>query len=88
MQIISNILLTIGAIFMVIGTLGIWYRKHYMEKLHFLTISDTVGMLLFLLGVIFQFHDIWKTIFMLLLYAILGPMTSHILARAFYLRRD
>ncbi len=88
MQIISYILIITGAVSMVIGTFGMWYRKHYMEKLHFLTISDTIGMLLFLIGIMFQFHDIWKTGFMLLLYAILGPMTSHILARAFYLRRN
>ena len=81
-------LMIAGAIFMVIGTVGMWKRKHFMEKLHYLTISDTVGMLMFLMGTIFLFHDIWKTIFMTILYAILGPMTSHILAKTFYFRKS
>ncbi len=81
-------LMVAGALLMVVGTLGMWKRTHFMEKLHYLTISDTVGMLLFLIGTISLFHDIWKTTFMTLLYAILGPMTSHILAKTFYFRKS
>ncbi len=84
---ISSLLLWLGSLLMLIGTIGLWYKKHFMEKLHLLTISDTIGMLLFLMGVSLRFHDIWKSIFLLILYSILGPMTSHILARAFYLRK-
>lgn len=75
----------VGSIFMLIGVLGMWTRKNYMEKLHYLTISDTIGMLLFLIGTILLLHDIFKGAFMIILYAILAPMTSHVLARTFYL---
>ena len=85
MKAIGYALMFVGSIFMLIGVIGMWVRKNYMEKLHYLTISDTIGMLLFLLGTTLFLHDIFKGAFMIILYAILAPTTSHVLARTFYL---
>ena len=60
MIIISNILIIFGLCFWVWGTLPIINKKHsLLYKLHTLTVSDSVGTLILLVGLLLRAPAYW-----------------------------
>ncbi|MDI3472503.1 MAG: Na+/H+ antiporter subunit [Thermotogaceae bacterium] len=66
--------------------MGLFYKKDFMEKLHILSISDTIGILFFLIGMLFISRYSLKMILLLIVFLITAPMNTHVMARAFFLR--
>ena len=60
MIILSNFLIILGLLFWVWGTLPIVNKQHsLLYKLHTLTVSDSVGSLILLFGLLFRVPDYW-----------------------------
>ncbi len=60
MIILSNFLIIIGLLFWLWGTLPIVNKQHsLLYKLHTLTVSDSVGSLILLFGLLFRVPDYW-----------------------------
>lgn len=77
------VLITLGVIVMVIGTLGV-FRIHYvLNRMHAAAMGDSLGLLLVSLGVICMFGLSFaslKVLCILVLYWIASPTCSHLLA--------
>ena len=74
-------LVVLGLILTFYGTVGILVC-HSLQKLHYMGISDTLGSVLIILGIMME----WKQATAMLsaaivLLLILGPIVSHIIAR-------
>ncbi len=81
----SWILLLAGAIFSVIGGIGILRMPDFYTRIHAASISDTTGMMLMLAGLILQAGlslVTAKLVFIMLFLLITGPTAMHALARA------
>lgn len=60
MIILSNFLIILGLLFWLWGTLPIVNKQHsLLYKLHTLTVSDSVGSLILLFGLLFRVPDYW-----------------------------
>lgn len=60
MIILSNALIVIGLLFWLWGTLPIVNKQHsLLYKLHTLTVSDSVGSLILILGLFFRAPTYW-----------------------------
>jgi multicomponent Na+:H+ antiporter subunit G len=86
LSVIGRIFILIGSILVLAGTMGLFYKKDFMEKLHILSISDTIGILFFLIGMLFISRYSLKMILLLIVFLITAPMNTHVMARAFFLR--
>jgi len=80
-KLISLTLVVLGLILTFYGTVGILVC-HSLQKLHYMGISDTLGSVLIILGIMME----WKQATAMLsaaivLLLILGPIVSHIIAR-------
>ena len=86
-EIIANVIIGIGAAFMVFGGLALFWLKDFYPRLLVASKIDTVGLLTLLFGVClrhgFSFFTA-KVILIIVIIMILNPMVSHLTARAAY----
>ena len=87
MELVGNIVVGIGLLFMAFGVFGLFRFKDFYLRLLVLAKIDTVGAITFMIGVIirhgFSFFSA-KVFLILLLFMIINPLTAHIIARAAY----
>ncbi|MCL2366021.1 MAG: monovalent cation/H(+) antiporter subunit G [Oscillospiraceae bacterium] len=88
MELLGNIVIVIGLVFMAFGALGLYKFKDFYLRLLVLAKIDTVGAITFMVGIIirhgFSFFSL-KVLLIIVLFLILNPLTAHIIARAAYL---
>ncbi|MCL2392066.1 MAG: monovalent cation/H(+) antiporter subunit G [Oscillospiraceae bacterium] len=88
MEIVGNIIIGIGLVFMAFGVLGLYKFKDFYLRLLVLAKIDTVGAITFMVGIIirhgFSFFSL-KVFLIMVLFLILNPLTAHIIARTAYL---
>lgn len=76
---------TIGAIFLFLGALGIYRMPDLYTRLQAGTKASTLGAMSLILGVAFLEPDWWiKLIIMILFIAFSNPLSSHAIARGSY----
>lgn len=83
MVIVSWILLVLGSLFCLIGTLGLMRLPDFYTRVHAASIIDSLGTILILLGLLTQTQDwlvISKLILILLFMMLTGPTAVHALA--------
>ncbi|MCY3803149.1 MAG: monovalent cation/H(+) antiporter subunit G [Proteobacteria bacterium] len=83
MFVVSWILLVLGSVFCLIGTLGLMRLPDFYTRVHAASIIDSLGAILILLGLITQSQDplvIIKLILILLFMMLTGPTAVHALA--------
>jgi multicomponent Na+:H+ antiporter subunit G len=87
-NIIGNIVIIAGIIFMLIGVFGIFKLKDFYPRLLVASKVDTVGMLTIIVGFIirsgFSFFSA-KLVLIIVIMLILNPLVAHIMARSAYL---
>jgi len=88
MEIIGNIIISAGVVFILFGVIGIFKFKDFYLRMLVTTKIDTVGALTILIGVVvkhgFSFFSL-KILLLLCLMVILNPLASHFLAGSAYL---
>lgn len=78
---ISLILIILGLVLTFYGTVGILVCRS-LQKLHYMGISDTLGSVLIILGIMMQWKEATGVLSVtVVLLLILGPIVSHIIAR-------
>jgi len=86
-KIISATSMFAGAVFMTIGSIGIIRMPDFYRRLHAVSMSDTLGIILFTAGMVaysgFTLVS-FKLAAIFLFMAITNPVGSHALARAAY----
>ncbi len=90
-EITSNILIGIGMVFIVFGSLAILMLPNFFSRLLACSQVDTVGMMLVITGVIIMkgmgAHT-FKIIIILIFLLITNPITTHSIGRSAYLRGE
>ena len=87
-QLIGDILIVIGIIFMSLGVIGIYRFKDFYARLLASSKVDTVGALTIMIGVIIKHGFTYfsgKVAILIIILLIFNPLVSHILARSAYL---
>lgn len=82
MFVVSWILLVLGSVFCLIGTLGLMRLPDFYSRVHAASIIDSLGAILILLGLITQSQDplvIIKLVLILLFMMLTGPTAVHAL---------
>jgi len=84
LDIASGILIVAGSVFYVIGAIGLLRMPDVFTRMHAVSVSDTLGVGLLILGMIlqagFSFVTV-KLLFILAIFFFTGPMATHALAR-------
>ena len=86
---ISWILLLGGSFFVVVGGLGLLRLPDFYTRIHAAGLTDTMGAWLILLGLMFQASSTLvavKLVLVLVFLVLTSPLSSHLLAKAAYLR--
>ena len=85
-ELIGSIVVLFGAIFLFLGSLGIWRMPDSFNRIQAGTKATTLGTLLTLIGVC-VFHPAWigKIILLLLFIVLTNPTSSHAIARVAHL---
>jgi len=88
MEIVGNVIISAGIVFMLFGVIGIFKFKNFYLRMLVTTKIDTVGALTLLIGMAlkhgFSFFSL-KILLLLCLMVILNPVASHFVARSAYL---
>jgi len=85
MSFLSGLCLLVGALICVSGAVGVNRFDDFYTRMHAASVTDTLGAAFILIGLMFisdQFIVIAKLMIILLLGLIVGPTTSHVLAKA------
>jgi len=85
MSLLSGLCLLVGALICVSGAVGVNRFNDFYTRMHAASVTDTLGAAFILIGLMFiseQFIVIAKLMIILLLGLIVGPTTSHVLAKA------
>jgi multicomponent Na+:H+ antiporter subunit G len=85
---LSILLMCLGAAFMTLGSIGIIKMPDFFRRLHAVSMSDTLGIILFTAGMLVHYGlglMSFKLLVIFLLMCITNPVGSHALARAAYL---
>jgi multicomponent Na+:H+ antiporter subunit G len=86
-EIIGFILITLGALLLIISAIGLLRMPDTITRMHAGTKASTLGSLLVILGVMFLEPSLWfKLAFLALFILITNPLSSSILARSTYLK--
>ncbi len=88
-NIVTIILILAGIFFMFVGSLGLIRLPDFYSRTHAVSKSDTLGILLVILGlIVYQGVSVYsiKLAFILLFVALSNPIGTHALARAAYFR--
>ena len=87
-EIISNIVIVAGIIFMLFGVVGIFRFKNFYPRILVTSKVDTVGALTLMIGLIIR-HGIsffsGKILLIIIIMLVLNPLVAHIVARSAYL---
>ena len=85
MEIVGNIIIGIGIIFMVFGIIGIFKYKNFYVRILVASTIDTMGALTVVVGIAirhgFSFFSL-RILLMVVLMFIINPMVTHIVARS------
>ena len=86
-DIMAGLFLAAGAIFVLIGSFGLWRLPDFYTRLHAAGITDTLGLSLMLVGMMFLAG--WtlvtvKLLFILVLILLTSPTATHAVANAAY----
>ncbi len=85
LNIVGNILVTVGVVFLFLGALGIFRMPDVYSRLQAGTKATTLGALSTVIGVgLLQPEWFWKTLLIAIFIAISNPISSHALARGSY----
>jgi len=88
MELVGDIIIYIGLIFMFIGLIGITKYKNFYTRILLTTKIDTIGAITFLIGVAvrnwFSFFSL-KALLLVAIMMILDPLATHIMARSAYI---
>lgn len=84
-DILSGLFLAAGAAFVLIGSFGLWRLPDFYTRLHAAGITDTLGLALMLVGMMFIAG--WtlvtvKLLFILVLILVTSPAATHAVANA------
>ncbi len=87
-EIIGNILIIFGSVFLFLGGLGVFRMPDVYSRLQAGTKASTLGAMSVILGVGFL-HTDWmlKALILVLFIGFSNPISSHALARAMYKRK-
>lgn len=85
MPIVITILKYTGLFFIITGTLGMIFQKEVLVKLHFSTVSDTVGILLIIIAYMIEKpeHLNYWILFTVLI-AFIGPISGIAIAKGYF----
>lgn len=84
-DILSWVLLLIGAFFLLVGAIGVLRFPDFYSRLHAVSVSDTMGTALILVGLMIQGGLSMVTVKLLLMFYFMiftGPTAVHALAEA------
>ncbi len=84
-NVLSWILILAGSFFIVSGAVGILRMPDVYTRLHAMSVIDTLGMALLILGFILQAGSVFvviKLIFVFVLFFFVGPVATHATAQA------
>jgi multicomponent Na+:H+ antiporter subunit G len=82
---IGGVLVVAGALLMIVGALGLNRMPDVFTRLHAASVSDTLGVVLVLVGLMFYGGLTLvtaKLVFLVLFLALVGPVGTHAVARA------
>ena len=86
-DIIGNVVIILGIVFMVIGVFGLFKFKDFYPRLLIASKIDTVGLMTLLFGICirqgFSFFSA-KVLFIVLIILILNPLVAHVIAQGAY----
>ncbi len=85
---IGRILITVGILFMILGSLLTLIETKFSKKLHWIGISDTIGASLVFIGMGVNGFGTLKATLAFLFIILWGPSLTHTLARAFLSRLE
>lgn len=80
----AALFLTIGLLFMVFATFGVYRYKFVLNRMHSAAMGDTLGLLACLVGLMFVTGFTFTTLKLLLVIACLwvaSPVASHLISR-------
>lgn len=86
-EILAGVFLASGAAFVLIGSFGLWRLPDFYTRLHAAGITDTLGLGLMLVGMMFLAGwtlVIVKLLFVLVLILLTSPAATHAVANAAY----
>ncbi len=87
---IANVLIGLGLLFVVIGTVGVLRLRDIYSRLQASGVSDNAGLGLILLGLVvrggFERHDLTLG-FLLLLLLVTNPIVTHSVAKSAFTQR-
>ena len=87
MEIVGNIIIVIGAIFMAFGVIGLFRFRDFYARILVTAKIDTVGAITIIIGIAFRhgasFFSL-KLVLLVLLILVLNPLAAHIIARSAY----
>jgi len=90
MNILSSVLIYIGLVLMLIGSVGIARMPDIYARLQASGVSDTVGVVLILIGFLvrngFRFSDSFLGL-MVIFFFITGPIVAHSIAKSAFLSK-
>ena len=87
-QLVGDIFIVIGIVFMVLGVIGIYRFNDFYSRLLASSKVDTVGALTIMIGVIIKHGFTYfsgKVVIVIIILLIFNPLVSHILERSAYL---
>ncbi|MCL2416252.1 MAG: monovalent cation/H(+) antiporter subunit G [Defluviitaleaceae bacterium] len=87
-EIIGNIIIIAGIIFMIFGLIGLFKFKGFYERILATSKVDTVGMLTIIIGLTVRYgisSFSGKILLLAVLLLMFNPLVAHILARSAYL---
>lgn len=89
MDIVGYVFLTIGALFMFLGVLGLVRMPDVFNRIQVGTKATTLGFLSIVVGVFFFYPEWWSKLLVIAAFVLMtNPLGSHNLARAAYRRGE
>ena len=88
MEIIGNIIIGTGIVFMIFGAIGIFKLKTFYTRILATSKIDTVGALTLIIGLAVRSGAgafTWKILLLAVIMLIFNPLVGHILARSAYI---
>ncbi len=87
-EIISGILLILGAFFMLIASIGMIKLPDLYMRMHAATKAPSLGIFLMVIGIVIYFFEIWASVgglIVILFVFITAPLGSHMISRVGHL---
>ena len=88
MQIIGDIIIALGMVFILFGIIGIFKFKNFYTRILVAAKVDTVGAITIIIGVAIK-HGVsffsLKVLLLLFIMIIINPLATHMIARSAYL---